>query len=465
MRPQRCGYVVAGCFVLVALVAAFITPHQATGADRPRPSAAFAPVRRIGRPGPLVRGPNASQGTSVTATNWAGYDVTDAGLSSVTATWTQPFAQSTSPPDSDAAFWVGLDGDGSSSVEQTGTEAYMEDGSIHYDAWYEMYPAAEVTITSLTISPGDQMTGTVTSNGSGGFTLTLVDDTTHASFSTSKSNGVVAPASAEVIAEAPTDAETDDLLPLADFGTVDFTSCAFDGQPISAFSWNCIDMVSGEGATWATTSALGSDGASFSVSQPALVDATPPTTTVAGDDAHWHNKAVNLTFKAVDNSGGSGISYTQCRLDGGPWIDATSLTIAAPASHANDGVHTVLYRSADNAGNVEKAKSCTVKIDTRPPRVVANWAAKVNRGHTAGLQYDVSDPRPGSPTATVTIRIRNAANRLAKTLVAKSVAVDERLAARFLCKLAKGRYRFSIYATDAAGNPQKKVGSNSLTVR
>ena len=401
----------------------------------------------------------------MTAANWAGYDVTGGGLSSVTATWTQPFAQSTSPPDSDAAFWVGLDGDGSSTVEQTGTEAYMEDGSIHYDAWYEMYPAAEVTITSLTISPGDEMTGTVTSDGLGGFTLTLADDTTHDSFTTVKRNGVIAPESAEVIAEAPTDATTSDLLPLADFGTVNFTSCAFDGQPISDFPWNCIDMVADGGASLATTSALGSDGASFSVSQPAVVDVTPPTTTVTGADARWHDKAVTLTFKAVDNPGGSGVAYTQYKLDGDAWTDATTVTITAPATHANDGVHTVLYRSADEAGNVEEARSCTVKIDTRPPRVVANWAAQVRRGHTAGLRYDVSDPRPGSPTATVTIRIRTSADRLVKTLVARNVAVDERLTTRFLCNLAKGRYRFSIYATDAAGNAQSKVGSNWLTVR
>ena len=28
-----------------------------------------------------------------------------------------------------------------STVEQTGTEGYSQDGSVYYDAWYEMYPA------------------------------------------------------------------------------------------------------------------------------------------------------------------------------------------------------------------------------------------------------------------------------------------------------------------------------------
>ena len=318
MRSERCLSLAVCLGVLAALVVAFITPGQARAAHR-----SFAPIRRIGSPSPLARGPNASHGTSVTAANWAGYDVVGAGLSSVTATWTQPLAQSSSPPDSDAAFWAGLDGDGSQTVEQIGTESFMAGGSIHYDAWYEMYPAVAVSITSLTISPGDEMTATVISDGAGNFTLTLVDDATHAPpFSIVKRNGVTSPESAEVVAEAPTDARTGDLLALTDFGTVDFTSCAIDGQPISAFDWNRIDMVADDGSTLATTSTLGSDGASFSVSQPATVDVTPPTTTVTGADARWHDTAVTLTFTAVDNGGGSGVAYTQYELDAGPWTTA-----------------------------------------------------------------------------------------------------------------------------------------------
>ncbi len=52
-----------------------------------------------------------------------------------------------------------------------------------------------------------------------------------------------------------------------------------------------------------------------------------------------------------------------------------------------------------------------------------------------------------------------------KKLVGKNVGVDKRLAARFLCTLPAGRYRFSACATDAAGNPQARVASNRLTVR
>jgi hypothetical protein len=198
---------------------------------------------------------------------------------------------------------------------------------------------------------------------------------------------------------------------------------------------------------------------------PLAVDTVAPKTTVAGADANWHDKPVTLTFSATDNAGGSGVASTQYKLDSGVWTTATRVTVSAPATHSADGTHTILYRSVDVAGNTEKARSCTVRIDTRRPKVVANWATTVTSGHTAGLLYYISDPRPGSPTATVTIRVRTSTGRLAKKLVVGAVAVDTRLAAKFVCKLTPGQYRFYIYATDAAGNTQVSVSSNRLIVR
>ena len=100
---------------------------------------------------------------------------------------------------------------------------------------------------------------------------------------------------------------------------------------------------------------------------PLAIDTTAPTTTVSGADGLWHAKAVTLSFSAADNPGGTGVAYTEYSLDRGPWVKGAKLTLAAPANHAADGIHSVHYRSADDAGNLEKAKSCTVKIDTTPP--------------------------------------------------------------------------------------------------
>ena len=59
----------------------------------------------------------------------------------MTATWTQPKVKARVAA-TYAAFWVGLDGDGSHSVEQIGTMGYTSGGRAYYVAWYEMYPAA-----------------------------------------------------------------------------------------------------------------------------------------------------------------------------------------------------------------------------------------------------------------------------------------------------------------------------------
>ena len=90
--------------------------------------------------------------------------------------------------------------------------------------------------------------------------------------------------------------------------------------------------------------------------------------------------------------------------------------------------------------------------------------ASVTRGHKASLAYYIRDARPGSPTADVTIRVRTAAGQLVRKLVESAAPVNKRLVAHFVCRLPAGRYRFSVSATDAAGNAQSRVASNTLSV-
>ena len=442
---------------VAAIVAVFLgmsgaaQAHSATGlASRPH-VAVGAPVRRVG--GPRAQA-SLRGGSPEPSENWAGYDVLGGPFSSVTASWTQP-AVLPEAGTSEAAFWVGLDGDGSQTVEQIGTESYSRAGAVGCEAWWEMFPAAPQWLDHFPVSPGDLMSATVISDGQGHFTLTLDDATSGLSFTTTQPSDVTKPVSAEVIVEAPADA-SGNLVPLADFGSVSFSGCAFDGQPVAGFDWNEYEMLSADGATEAVPSALGADGQSFSV-------LLPPLTSVQGADGRWHNKAVTLAFTAVD-PGGPGVLSTEYSLDGGPWTVGTSLTIAAPADHTNDGIHTVRYRSSDEDGNVEPSQSCKVRIATRKPQVVAAWAASVARGHLATLRYRVDDHRPGPATASVSIVVKSASGRPVKSVRLAARAVDRNLAWRFVCNLAAGRYRFYVSATDAAGNRQVKEAENSLTV-
>jgi hypothetical protein len=194
-----------------------------------------------------------------TSSNWSGYAAENGHYTSVSASWKQPTASCTSAT-TYSSFWAGLDGDGSNTVEQTGTSADCSGGTPKYYAWYEMYPKFPVNL-SLTIRPGDSISASVTTDGSGHFTLTIRDTTTGGSFSTNQHLSHAKLLSAEAIAEAPSG--SGGVLPLTNFGTASFSSVMVNNQSIGAFNPDRIDMVSGS-TTKATTSAL-SGGTSFSV--------------------------------------------------------------------------------------------------------------------------------------------------------------------------------------------------------
>ena len=194
-------------------------------------------------------------------------------------------------------------------------------------------------------------------------------------------------------------------------------------------------------------------------------DTTPPTTRPPAPSTAGGTGATSR-LTAADNAGGSGVAYTEYSLDGGAWTEASSLSLPAFAD-TGDLLHTVLYRSADAAGNVEADRTFRVGIDTHKPSTRAPYAASVVRYRSATLRYKVLDPAPNGGTATVTIKIRNRGGTVVKTL-GPIQGQDHRHAVhrQFTCKLKRGIYRFSVYATDTAGNAQNlPAGSNKLVVK
>jgi hypothetical protein len=97
---------------------------------------------------------------------------------------------------------VGLDGDGTNSVEQTGTEADCNGGAAAYQGWFEMFPQAPVFYDNP-VQPGDEMSASVVANGAGAFTLTLTDSTQGWTQTTGQTSDTAQLGSAQVIAEAP----------------------------------------------------------------------------------------------------------------------------------------------------------------------------------------------------------------------------------------------------------------------
>jgi hypothetical protein len=111
-----------------------------------------------------------------TSSNWFGYQqgaLEQGGklFNSISGNWTVPTAtQHTSGQAEDSADWIGVGGGcvdascavGDETLIQTGTEQDVSaTGAASYDAWYELVPAPELEITSMTVAPGDQMHATI----------------------------------------------------------------------------------------------------------------------------------------------------------------------------------------------------------------------------------------------------------------------------------------------------------------
>lgn len=194
------------------------------------------------------------------STNWSGYAATgnDGAFSSVSASWTEPAATCTSSSDKYAAFWVGLDGYNSDSVEQTGTDSDCTGRTPDYYGWYEMFPADPVYFTNV-VKPGDHMSASVTFSGTETYTLVLKDVTRGWTKTITKKQAGLDRSSAEVITEAPS-SETG-VLPLADFGTVDYTAAKANGASLESKAPTEIIMVDSSGHQEDSTSAITSAGA------------------------------------------------------------------------------------------------------------------------------------------------------------------------------------------------------------
>ena len=155
------------------------------------------------------------------STNWSGYAVTGTAFTNAKASWTVPKVNCTKTPNTYSSFWVGLDGWTSTTVEQTGTDSDCDGKTPSYYSWYEFYPKGSVLISSVAVSPGNHMFAEV-SFSSSRFTVTITNESTGRSFSKSGRVSGAARSSAEWIAEAPCCTNAGGILPLADFGTVDF---------------------------------------------------------------------------------------------------------------------------------------------------------------------------------------------------------------------------------------------------
>ena len=201
--------------------------------------------------------------TQVQSTNWSGYADTSTTFSTAAGNWTEPSVTCTSSQESLAAFWVGIDGFTSGSVEQDGTLAECYRRSAYYFSWWEMYPTNSIQVVGSSVQPGDSISASVARSGSS-YTLKVTDSTHSAnSFTTTQSCSSCANSSAEWIAEAPSG--SGGVLPLADFHSWTLSGATVNSHVISSFTDDEITMINSSGQVKAQPGSLNGSGNGFSV--------------------------------------------------------------------------------------------------------------------------------------------------------------------------------------------------------
>jgi hypothetical protein len=149
--------------------------------------------------GPHLGGPHTNAG------NWAGYAAAGSAnqFKSITGSWKEPVVKCTRNGEL-AAPWIGLDGYGTQTVEQTGA-AFACSGKgtpAKYEAWYEMYPASPHYFSNP-VKAGDTFNASVTWTGGHTYKLVLTDATQGWTHTETKTLSSAKNASAEAILEAP----------------------------------------------------------------------------------------------------------------------------------------------------------------------------------------------------------------------------------------------------------------------
>jgi hypothetical protein len=151
--------------------------------------------------------------------------------------------------------------------------------------------------------------------------------------------------------------------------------------------------------------------------------------------------------------------------EGGEWTEWRSyLPLSSWQLTGGDGTKAVLVEYRDDLGRFATARD-TIGLDSRPPVTVAGRDVTIKRGTMAALTYRVVDRQPSGPKADVVIRIKTRDGVVRKRLVRNDQKVGVWHRASFRCRLARGTYRFHVYARDTAGNSQGRIGSGVLRVK
>ena len=170
-------------------------------------------------------------------------------------------------------------------------------------------------------------------------------------------------------------------------------------------------------------------------------DPIPPET---GDDAPAGWQREEVTVHLTPSDVGSGVAGTSYSVDGGGWGDGRVVVVPAPSNGANDGTHTISYRSTDNAGNEEEVRTCEVRIDTQPPETTDNHDTLPHQRFVLRLEAHDS----WSDACATQYRLDGGSWQSGTSL--RLV-----MSTRHRVRLGPGVHTIEYYSTDSAGNVEE----------
>jgi hypothetical protein len=205
---------------------------------------------------------------TVQSPNWSGYYFGSGPYTAVTGTFTVPSLYQ-GQSNTYMAEWVGIDGASNSDLIQAGiveTQDPNNPSDFYIIPWWEILPSPETPITTMAVSPGDQLQVTITQAGGGQWSIALLDTTSGSSFTTDQSySGPLS--SAEWIVEAPE--VNGSLSTLADYTTTTFSHLGLTGP----YSSEVESLMVQNGQQVSTPSALATSG--FEVAYGATAPPSP----------------------------------------------------------------------------------------------------------------------------------------------------------------------------------------------
>ncbi len=277
---RRAPVAVAGAVAALALAAG---PASAAGGHHGRAHRANLHMRHNKVPQShgqlLALAPRLTANTN-SSSNWFGYNqgtLEQGGklFNSITGSWTVPTAtQHTAGQGEASSDWIGIGGGcidagctvGDSTLIQTGTEQDVSSsGQASYDAWYELVPAPEFQITSMTVHPGDQMSASISEvvNDANVWTITIKDVTDNQSYTTTVPY-TSTHATAEWIEETPLEIGTNaGFAALPNLTQVPFTGATTNGAPANLQPSEELDLVDSSGNVIGAPSAPSPDNDAF----------------------------------------------------------------------------------------------------------------------------------------------------------------------------------------------------------